>query len=68
MPFKTHIIIFFPENLKKIAELLRNMSGLHKTIFCSRKKNKKKICLPTLPKIFRPVTRNTIILLFVLKS
>ena len=33
---------------------------MHKIIFFSRKK----ICLPTLPKIFRPVTRNTLIFLF----
>ena len=26
-----------------------------------RKNKKKKICLPTLPKIFRPVTRSTLI-------
>ena len=25
---------------------------------------KKKICVPTLPKMFRPVTRNTLIFLF----
>ena len=34
----------------------------------SRKNIKKKICVPTLPKIFRPVTRNTLIFLFGLNS
>ena len=33
---------------------------MHKTIFFPEKKN---VCVPTLPKIFRPVTRNTLILL-----
>ena len=37
---------------------------VHKTILFSRKNNKKKICVPTLPKIYRPVTRNTLIFLF----
>ena len=38
---------------------------MHKIIFVSRKK----ICVPILPKIFRPVTRNThILFLFGLKS
>ena len=30
-------------------------------IFFRKKNNLKKICVPTLPKIFRPVTRNTLI-------
>ena len=33
---------------------------MHKIIFFSRKKVIKKICVPTLPKIFRPVSRNTL--------
>ena len=33
-------------------------------IFFSRKKNIKKLCVPTLPKIFRPVTQNTLTILF----
>ena len=41
---------------------------MHKIIFFSRKKIIKKICVPTLPKIFRPVTRNTLFLLFGLNS
>ena len=33
-----------------------------KIVFISKKKkNKQKICVPTLPKIFRPDTRNTLI-------
>ena len=36
---------------------------MHKIIFFSRKK-KKKLCVPTLPKIFTPITRNTLIFLF----
>ena len=36
---------------------------MHKMIFISRKKNKKK-CVPTLPKMFRPVTRNPLFVLF----
>ena len=37
----------------------------HKIIFFSRKKIiEKKTCVPTLHKIFRPVTRNTLIFLF----
>ena len=31
----------------------------HKIIFFPEKKILKKICVPTLPKIFRPVIRNT---------
>ena len=38
---------------------------MHKTIFFfPGKKIIKKISVPTLPKIFRPVTRNTLIFLF----
>ena len=33
-------------------------------IYIFRKKNEKKTCVSTLPKIFRPVTRNTLISLF----
>ena len=37
---------------------------MHKIIYFSRKKKLKNICVPTvtLPKIFRPVARNTLIL------
>ena len=35
---------------------------MHKIILFSKKNNSKKICVPALPKIFRPVTRNTLIL------
>ena len=34
---------------------------MHKIIFFQKKNNLKKTCLPTLPKIFRPITRNTFI-------
>ena len=38
---------------------------MHKIkFFPGKKNNSKKICVPTLPKIFRPVTRNTHIFLF----
>ena len=47
MPFKMHKIIFF--------------SRKKNIIFFSRNKNNKKMCVPTLPKILRPVTRNTFI-------
>ena len=37
----------------------------HKILFFSRKKNNlKKICLPSLPKMFRSVTGSTLIFLF----
>ena len=36
---------------------------MHKIAFFEKKKMKK-ICVPTLAKIFRPVTRNTLIFLF----
>ena len=35
----------------------QNAFKMHKLIFCSRKKIIKKICVPTLPKIVRPVTK-----------
>ena len=41
---------------------------MHKMIFFQKKKIIKKICVPTLPKIFRPVTRNTLIFLLGLKN
>ena len=37
---------------------------MHKILFFSRKKRIKKICVPTLPKIFSPVTLITLIFLF----
>ena len=37
---------------------------MHKIIFFQEKKYLKKICMPTLPKIFRHVTQNTLIHLF----
>ena len=38
---------------------------MHQIIFFFQKKKIiKKICVPTLPKMFRPVTRNTLIFLF----
>ena len=38
---------------------------MHKIIIFFQKKSiKKEICLPTLPKIFRPITRNTLLFLF----
>ena len=37
---------------------------MHKIILFSRKKKRKKICVPTVPKVFRPVTRNMLIFLF----
>ena len=40
---------------------------MHKIIYLSQKKIIKKICVSTLPKIFRPLTRNTLIILFGLK-
>ena len=36
----------------------------NKIIYFFQKKNNKKKCVPTLPKIFRPVTQNTLIFLF----
>ena len=36
----------------------------HTIIFSEKKKKIEKICVPTLPKIFRPVTLNKLILLF----
>ena len=43
---------------------------MHKIIFFFKKKknNQKIICVPTLPKIFRPVTQNTLIFIFGLTS
>ena len=37
---------------------------MHKIIYFFQKIFFRKICVPTLPKIFRPVTRNTLIILF----
>ena len=37
---------------------------MHKIIFCFPEKKDKEICVPTLPEIFRPVTRNTLIFFF----
>ena len=41
---------------------------MYKIIYFSRKKNYQKICVPTLPKIFRPFTRSTLIYLFGLRE
>ena len=53
MPFKS-IKLYFFQNLP---------FKIHKIIFFfqKNKNNLKKMCVPTLPKIFRPVTRNTLI-------
>ena len=41
--------------------------NMHKMIHFSRIKNYKKVCVPTLPNIFRPVTQNTLFFLFGLR-
>ena len=63
-----HKIIFFAINI--FICILKGISPfkMHKIIFFARKKIIKKLCVPTLPKIFRPVTRNTLIFLFGLTS
>ena len=45
---------------------LRSMNQVrsYKVISFSRKKMIKKICVPTLPKIFRPVTRNPLLFIW----
>ena len=37
---------------------------MHKIIFFPEKKIMKKKCVPTLPKIFRPINGNTLIFIF----
>ena len=43
---------------------------MHKILYFAEKKILKKMCVPTytLPKIFRPITRNTLIFLFGLNN
>ena len=57
-------IVFRFSGKNIIFSILKGIK-MDKIIFLSRKKlMKKKICVPTLSKIFRPVTRNTLIFLF----
>ena len=51
MPFKMHKLYIFQMPFK-----------MSKSIYFPEKQIIKKICVPTLPKIFRPVTQNTLFL------